>query len=174
MEAVEGEDYVRVRRLLRDDKVHPDVPLMGAAALPVAVERGDIGCVAMLLHYNASPDLKAASGAPTACELALRMRNGEHADVTTRAGRRGQIGQREAGERILRLLNEPQGGECQALLTAFGKLTDQREAEQQQQREVAMHGGVLLLFVLLVLWALGAFAGLTTSLRRVTLDQKEL
>ena len=80
----------------------------------------------------------------------------------------------EALNVLLRILNEPQGGECQALLTAFFKLTDQREAEQQQQREVAMHGGVLLLIVLLFCRRLGRKRNRRTLRLRLSTEDDRL
>jgi hypothetical protein len=159
--SIEGKDYIQLRRLLRDGRADPDAPVLGTSPLSVAVERGDLSAVALLLHWNASPESRAASGAPNGLELATRMREGNHADVATPAGRRAlRGGQCRDAERILTLLRAPQGEDVRLLVWALEKKLDAEEMSQQQQQQNRIIVGALLVCLLLILWAFGYVARL--------------
>lgn len=157
--AVDSGDYLTIRRLLLDG-ASPDVPHLGLLPLPVAVEKADIACVALLLHYHASPDMRPSSGTSTAREYAQRMFAGEHADTRSRAGRQALSYQHEAAARILRLFDAPAGDESCLLYTAFTKRLDALEEEERQremQRYMVAGLTVVVVFLLYISGLLGHF-----------------
>lgn len=162
--AVESSAYVKCRQLLRHNKSSPDSPYAGVLPLALAVERRDIACVALLISFNADPDVRGADGVPTARELATRMLRGEHADTSTRAGRLAQRGGRMGGgggnekdtaERILRLFSAPQGDEAVSLAKAFDKRIDCLEVEERAATTRSAYLRLLLFVVVAVLYLSG-------------------
>ena len=158
--AVDAEAHMKVRSLLRQGWT-PNEQHVGLLPLQIAVERMDVACVALLLHWGASPDQPSGLGNArrTARECAKRIAEGRHSDRDTRAGRRAIQGQTESAVRILRLLDAPHGDECSALITAFQQRLDYEEAHVQNQREtlakLAKLGAGLVFALLVVLHCTG-------------------